>query len=1202
MPVGSFLVAIEVIASTGFAAGALAFALDLVGLQLLNIAVRKFAAPELESRQAQREIMVRSSVEPRKIVYGEHVVSGPIAYVNVAGADNERLFHVIALTGHEIDSYVGFYIDSDYIPIADVDDVNGSPAGDGAVQSGDYGPINGTDIAYFRTYLGTASQAADGMMTSAFTDWTASHRLRGVAYFIARFDYIDGSEDVWSGGVDNLRARIKGKKVYDPRLDTSPGNDPTNASYIAWSDNPALCTADYLIDSDLGTGWDTSEIDWQSVVDAADYCDTLVDVPPAASPANTEKRYRCDVVLFSTEEPRDNIAKLLSSFNGRLTRGGGKWHIDAGYTAPTVTLTDDHLAGPIRFRSQPLAQDRYNTVRGVFVDRERNWKTSQFHEVTDATFQTRDGGKKLYRDIVLEGVTREYQAQRIAYNVLQQSANPGVCIFPANFYPVDLMVGDTVAVTVSELSWSSKVFRVQSWDLTETGGVELTLKEESSAAHADPAVTDYTTQTTAGGVVPPSYTPPAPVSLSATAVRDGIKLEWLYLPIGQSNVAGFRLYASADDQWANASEIAFTSSTNYLHILPPGRRRYYWVRAVTRSGVESDRNPDSDTSTVTARSFAPIGTELFHDPDIQQESDWSLGVGADWLSSGGFGGKSAIRVASGLTTSEVVSVAYDDEEEYPNWSPGLLRVQCRVKVTDSASPPFAAGTNIGIRLTVYEADGTFIATVDVTPERLINMQPADNGEWITVTDTVEITDADLSLSGGEVRPFRMKVGFGAFKPIALSAIFDQISIQYSDPPFDGGNANAQKLGLGKHPATSPSGKYLKDDGTWDTPSGTGSGEANTASNVGTDGVGVFSAKSGVDLEFHNVAPGSNKMTVTLNGEDIDIDVDESNFAVPAGRITSGTFADARVAQSNVTQHQGAIDHGSIAGLAGDDHTQYHNDARGDARYYTQTQLNAGQLDGRYYTESEVDSALAGKANSAHTHDHGTLTGLGDNDHPHYARKASIETINASWTIAATMRFNDAVEAEFGSSGDARIFWSNSQTELRVDAGTGAGADLVLVASSNGSVIIERAGVDEAQSQDSNAAGNTSGMQVKDHAQTMRDVGFNVLPVQTEDVSDTLEAKHCGGVYFKDGTGAVTLTLEASTGSDFPIGGVCTIINAGASADITVSEGSGTTLYVLEGSGGRTDSAGGCTVAPGSVATLWREAAGIYYIFGNGVTP
>lgn len=52
---------------------------------------------------------------------------------------------------------------------------------------------------------------------------------------------------------------------------------------------------------------------------------------------------------------------------------------------------------------------------------------------------------------------------------------------------------------------------------------------------------------------------------------------------------------------------------------------------------------------------------------------------------------------------------------------------------------------------------------------------------------------------------------------------------------------------------------------------------------------------------------------------------------------SGTLPDGCIAASNVTQHQGSIDHGSIAGLADDDHTQYHTDARGDARYYTESE-------------------------------------------------------------------------------------------------------------------------------------------------------------------------------------------------------------------------------------------------------------------------
>lgn len=52
---------------------------------------------------------------------------------------------------------------------------------------------------------------------------------------------------------------------------------------------------------------------------------------------------------------------------------------------------------------------------------------------------------------------------------------------------------------------------------------------------------------------------------------------------------------------------------------------------------------------------------------------------------------------------------------------------------------------------------------------------------------------------------------------------------------------------------------------------------------------------------------------------------------------------------------GITDHDQLQGLADDDHTQYHNDTRGDARYYTQTQLNNGQLDNLYYTETELNT-------------------------------------------------------------------------------------------------------------------------------------------------------------------------------------------------------------------------------------------------------
>ena len=74
------------------------------------------------------------------------------------------------------------------------------------------------------------------------------------------------------------------------------------------------------------------------------------------------------------------------------------------------------------------------------------------------------------------------------------------------------------------------------------------------------------------------------------------------------------------------------------------------------------------------------------------------------------------------------------------------------------------------------------------------------------------------------------------------------------------------------------------------------GEANTASNIGAGGVGLYDSKVGVDLRFRNINAGSTKLSVALDNPNHEIDLD-------------------------VVQAQ--IDHGSIAGL-GDiaDHLGY----------------------------------------------------------------------------------------------------------------------------------------------------------------------------------------------------------------------------------------------------------------------------------------
>ncbi|MFL1896776.1 tail fiber domain-containing protein [Aquimarina sp. 2-A2] len=68
----------------------------------------------------------------------------------------------------------------------------------------------------------------------------------------------------------------------------------------------------------------------------------------------------------------------------------------------------------------------------------------------------------------------------------------------------------------------------------------------------------------------------------------------------------------------------------------------------------------------------------------------------------------------------------------------------------------------------------------------------------------------------------------------------------------------------------------------------GSGQTNTASNVGTGGVGLFKQKTGVNLEFKNIKAASNKLSVTnvIGTNTVDLDVNQANLTITESQISN----------------------------------------------------------------------------------------------------------------------------------------------------------------------------------------------------------------------------------------------------------------------------------------------------------------------------
>lgn len=114
---------------------------------------------------------------------------------------------------------------------------------------------------------------------------------------------------------------------------------------------------------------------------------------------------------------------------------------------------------------------------------------------------------------------------------------------------------------------------------------------------------------------------------------------------------------------------------------------------------------------------------------------------------------------------------------------------------------------------------------------------------------------------------------------------------------------------------------------------------------------------------------------------------------------------------------GVTDHGALTGLADDDHTQYHNDTRGDARYFTQAQ---------------VTSSLASKSDTGHTH---TASNVTDFDtevsnnadvaanttarHTH-SNKAVLDATTASFLTADETKLDGIATGATANSSDATL--------------------------------------------------------------------------------------------------------------------------------------------------------------------------------------
>lgn len=208
------------------------------------------AKPAKRMEAEARTVTTRSPDAPRQVLYGETRVGGTVTYIeSTNGAGN--LHQVITFSGHEIAGYRDFYFNEYAVPFS---------LTTGLPTSGSY-----VSNAYIETKLGASAEVAfPTLVALSASKWTSNHKQDGCASVYLQ---LSANPDLFPAGPPNLSATIRGRKVYDPRT-----------AATVWSNNPALCVADYLNSSTYGLNTSYNDIDTASLIAAANVCDERVAV------------------------------------------------------------------------------------------------------------------------------------------------------------------------------------------------------------------------------------------------------------------------------------------------------------------------------------------------------------------------------------------------------------------------------------------------------------------------------------------------------------------------------------------------------------------------------------------------------------------------------------------------------------------------------------------------------------------------------------------------------------------------------------------------------------------------------------------------------------------------------------------------------------------------------------------------------------
>lgn len=206
-----------------------------------------------------------------------------------------------------------------------------------------------------------------------------------------------------------------------------------------------------------------------------------------------EPRYTINGQIDSSQPPKNIIGAMLTAQAAQLVYGGGKFRLVIGsYSSATESFSDADIIGDIKTTTKISRRNRFNSVRGSFIDPQNEFQTNDFPVVSSNDAITQDG-ETIYQDMTLEFSNSKSRCQRLAKILLLDSRQEITVDTTLSLKGMNAQAGDTISLTIKRYGWTNKNFKINSWQLNPIDlngatylAVQVSLKEVASNTY------DYT--------------------------------------------------------------------------------------------------------------------------------------------------------------------------------------------------------------------------------------------------------------------------------------------------------------------------------------------------------------------------------------------------------------------------------------------------------------------------------------------------------------------------------------------------------------------------------------------------------------------------------------------------------------------------------------------------------------------------------------